>query len=272
MQPIELLCEIVAQKGKVAASGYAHASCFPALLAHGFLQQAGAVQSISCLHCDSPHDADVVYHDGRDGFFCPEAGFVALPEDETSAVRANIAKIIEALADAFYCRARKSTPVAGETWRIGKVSREAGDITIYFHPQLQTERDATDLAAALAREPGSTYRLILSAAGSLQAKGSVTVPLSDAVQLNWSGSEFQPVADLRDLVGAPRTNPGGAPNRYGETLSALIVKRISDGRALAGRNEEARAVLSDFKQSNPHMKPPSLSSVQDYVSKVRAGQ
>jgi len=41
---------------------------------------------------------------------------------------------------------------------------------------------------------------------------------------------------------------------------------------LAGRNEEARAVLSDFKQSNPHMKPPSLSSVQDYVSKVRAGQ
>ncbi len=272
MKPIELLCEIVAQKGKVAASLYSRHPCFSALLAFGFLERGGAVQSIPCLNCDNPHNVEIVHHSGRIGFFCPEMGFIPVAEGEINAVRANIAKIIDALTDTFDCRARKSSPVAGETWRVGKVSSEAGDIAIYFHPKLQTETDATDLAAALAQEPGSTYRLILSAAGTLQGAGSVTVSLSDVVELDVASSEFQSVSDLRDLVGAPRKNPGGAPNRYGETISALIMQRISEGSALAGRNEEARAVLNEFKRSNPHLKPPSVSSVQNYVSKVRAGQ
>ncbi len=272
MKPIELLCEIVAQKDKVAVSSYSRHPCFSALLAFGFLERAGAVQSIPCLNCDNPHDAQIVHHSGCDGFFCPEMGFIPVAEDEINAVRGNTLKIIDALADAFDCRARKSTPVAGQTWRVGKAINEAGDITIYFHPKSQTEHDAAEISAVLAQEPRSTYRLILSGAGTLQSKGAVTVPLADVVALDGASSEFRPVADLLDLVNAPRKNPGGAPNRYGETLSALIVLRIADGRALAGRNEEARAVLSDFKQSNPHLKPPSLSSVQDYVSKVRAGQ
>ena len=193
--------------------------------------------------------------------------------NEISAVRANLSKLIAGLANAFDCRARKSSPVTGETWRVGKVGSEAGDIAIYFHPTLQTERDAEgDLATALAQEARSTYRLILTAAGALKVGDARTVPLSEVVELDLSSPEFRAVADLRDLVGAPRKNHGGAPNRYGQALFALIAQRIADGRALAGRNEEARAVLTDFKQSNPEVKPPSLSSVQDYVSKVRAGQ
>ncbi len=272
MQRIELLCEIAAQRRRVAASAYSHTPCFAALLAQGFLERAGVIQSIACLNCSAPHDAEIVHQGRVYGFYCPEMGFIPVAEDEIDAVRANMTKIIDALADALDCRARKSSPVAGETWRVGRVSSEAGDIAIYFHPKLQTERDATDLAAALAREPGSTYRLILSAAGSLQGRGTVTLPLSEVVELDGCGSEFQSVADLRDLVDAPRKNLGGAPNRYGETLSALIMQRISEGSALAGRNEEARAVLNEFKRSNPHLKPPSLSSVQDYVTKVRAEQ
>ncbi len=272
MQPIDLLCEIVSQKGKVAASRYSHAPCFSALLTHGFLERSGMIQSLPCLNCDAPHDADIVYHDGRAGFFCPDTGFVPVSADEIGAVRANVPKIIDGLANAFDCRARKSSPVAGETWRVGKVSREAGDIAIYFHQTMQVERDATDIAAALAQEPGSTYRLILSAAGKLQGAGTVTVSLSDVVELDVFGSRFRSVADLRDLVAAPRKNPGGAPNRYSETLTALIKQRILDSTALDGRNAEARAVLSDFIQSNPRSSPPSLSSVQDYVTKVRAGQ
>lgn len=191
---------------------------------------------------------------------------------EIGAVRASLPKIIAALADAFECRARKSSPITGATWRVGRVSNEASDIAIYFHPTFQTEDDATDVSAALAREPGSAYRLILSATGNLQLLGTKTVPLSEVIELDMSGAGFRSIADLRDLVGAPRKNPGGAPNLYGETLSALIKQRIADGRALVGRNEEAKAILTDFKHTNPHVKPPSLSSVQNYVTKVRAGQ
>ncbi len=272
MQPIELFCEIAAHRGKVAALRYAHAPFFTALLAHGFFEKSGVVQSVPCLNCSVAHDAEIVHHTGRDGYFCPDAGFVPVSANEIGAVRANVPKMIAALANAFDCRARKSTPVTGETWRVGKMGSEAGDIAIYFHPTLQAERDARDLSAALAQEPGSAYRLILTAAGGLKVEGTKTAPLPEVVELDLSGPEFRPVADLRDLVGAPRKNPGGAPNRFGETLSALIVQRISDGSALAGRNAEARAVLSDFKQSHPQLKPPSLSSVQNYVSKVRTGQ
>ena len=272
MQPIELLCEIAAQKGKVAAFQYSQEPYFSALLAYRFLEKTGVIQSVTCLNCETMHEAEIVHHSGRDGYFCPEAGFVPVSENEISAVRANVPKMIAALANAFECRVRKSSPVKGETWRVGKVGSEAGDIAIYFHPALQAEGDARDLLAALAREPRSTYRLVLTAVGTLTVGGARTVPMSEVVELDLSSPEVRAVADLRDLVDAPRKNPGGAPNRFGQALSALIAQRIADGRALAGRNEEARAVLAEFKQSNPQRRPPSLSSVQDYVSKVRAGQ
>lgn len=272
MHPVELFCEIASQTGKVAVSRYSQEPFFPALLALGILEKAGVVQSVSCLNCDTAHEAEIVHHFGRDGYFCPEAGFVPVLDEEISAVRANVSKMIAGVASAFECRARKSSPLAGETWRVGKVPTESGDIAVYFHPTLRAEGDAVDLQAALAQETGSTYRLILTATGALNVGGTKTAPLPEVVELDLSSAEFRTVADLRDLVGAPRKNPGGAPNRYGEKLSALIRQRMLDGRALSGRNEEARAVLSDFKQSNPHSKPPSLSSVQDYVSKLRAGQ
>ncbi len=272
MRAIELLSEIVAQRGKVAASKYSQNPWFAVLLAHGFLEKTGVVQSMPCMNCDAPHDAEIVHHEGRTGFLCPEIGFVQVSESEIVAVRANSLKMIDALADAFDCRARKSSPVKGDTWRVGRVSSESGDIAIYVHPSLTAERDATNLDAALAQEPGSKYRLIFSAAGTLQVGRATTVPLSEAVELDVSGPPFRPVADLRDLVGAERKNQGGAPNRFGGTLSELIAQRSAEGRALDTRNAEARAVLSDFKKTHPHLRPPSLSSVQDYVSKFRVGQ
>ena len=272
MQPIKLLCEIAAQKGKVAAFQYSQEPYFSTLLAYGFLEKNGVIQSVTCLNCEATHEAEIVHHAGRDGYFCPEAGFVSVSENEISAVRANIPMMIAALANAFECRARKSSPIKGKTWRVGKVGSEAGVIAIYFNPTLKDVCDASDISAALAQESGATYRLILTAGGTLNVLGAKTVPLSDVTELGLSGAEFRVLADLHDLVDAPRKNPGGAPNRYGGKLSALIVQRIADGSALVGRNEEARAVLSEFRQSNPQLKPPSLSSVKDYVSKVRSGQ
>ena len=153
MRPIALLCEILAQGRKVAASAYTDEPSFAALLTDGFLETTGAIQSIPCSNCDALHDAEIVHHDGRDGYFCAEAGFVPVEMSEISAVRANIPKIIAALADAFACRARKSSPVSGATWRVGRVASETGDIAIYFHPTLQTENDAAEVSAALAYEP-----------------------------------------------------------------------------------------------------------------------
>ena len=272
MQPIALLFEILAQGRKVAASAYTDEPSFAALLTDGFLEPAGVIQSIPCSYCDALHDAEIVHHDGRDGYFCAEAGFIPVETSEFSAVRASVPKIIAALADTFECRARKSSPIAGATWRVGRVASDTGDIAIYFHPTLQTENDAKDVSAALPYEPRLTYRLILSAAGNLQMQGMKTVPLSEVIELDTSGAGFRSVADLRDLVGAPRKNPGGAPNLYGDLLTVLIKERIAGKIALDGRNAEARAVLADFKRANPDLKSPSLSSVQDYVTKVRAGQ
>ena len=199
MQPIELLCEIAAQRGKVAAFQYSQEPLFPALLTHGFLEKAGVIQSISCLNCETAHEAEIVHQSGRDGYFCPEAGFVPVSEDEISAVRANVSKLIAALANAFECRARKSSPVAGETWRVGKVGSDAGDIAIYFHPALQTERDAAGISAALAQEPRSRYRLVLTATGTMKIGDAMTVPLSEVVEFNLSGPKVWAVADLRGV-------------------------------------------------------------------------
>jgi hypothetical protein len=267
-----LLFEILAQGRKVAASAYTDEPSFAALLTDGFLEPAGVIQSMPCPNCDALHDAEIVHHDGREGYFCAEAGFVPVDMSEIAAVRANVPKIIAALAVAFECRARKPSPLAGATWRVGRVTSEACDIAIYFHGTLQTEDDAAEVSAVLAREPRSTYRLILSAIGILQVPGMKTVPLSDAIELDTLGAGFRSIADLRDLVGAPRKNPGGAPNRYGETLTRLIKERMTSGMAFDGRNAEAKAVLSKFIELNPGQKPPSTSLVRDYVSKIRTGQ
>ncbi|MEM9708635.1 MAG: hypothetical protein AAF871_07540 [Pseudomonadota bacterium] len=272
MQPIALLCEIIAQGRKVAASAYTDVPSFAALLTDGFLETAGVIQSIPCSNCDALHDAEIVHHDGRAGYFCAEAGFIPVGMSEISAVRAGVPMIIAALADAFECRARKSSPIAGATWRVGRVASDTGDLVIYFHPTLQTANDVTDVLAALALEPGSTYRLILSGTGDLQMPGMKTVPLSEVIELDTPGAGFRPIADLRDLVGAPRKNPGGAPSRYGEALTRLINERMTSGMAFEGRNAEAKAVLSKFIELNPGQKPPSTSLVRDYVSKMRTGQ
>lgn len=272
MQPVELLCDITAQRGKVAASAYSGNPAFSALVEQRFLDWAGVVQCLPCSECDQFHDAKIVCHNGQDGFFCPDIGFVPVTPNEIAAARPNVSKIINALANAFDCRARKSSPISGATWRVGRFSGDTGDIAVYFHPNLHCERDARDVSAALTSEPGSTYRLILTASGKIPVAKATVLTLSEVVEFDLCNGAFRPVADLRDLVGASRKNLGGAPNRYGDRLTEIILQRIADGIALAGRNEEARAVLTDFKRAYPNLEPPSLSSVQDYVSKVRAGQ
>ncbi|MEL6933839.1 MAG: hypothetical protein AAFO17_12235 [Pseudomonadota bacterium] len=272
MTAIDLLCEIIAQGTKVAAAHYAQRSGFALLLDQGLLKPAGTVQSITCLNCETMHDAEIVFNEGEEGFYCPALGFVPVTPEDIAAVQPDLQLIVCRIADAIESRARKSTPIAGETWRIGRVNTEAGDIAIYLHPSIRSGQDAKRLTAALINEAGARFRLVLSAQITLAVPGCQTVPLSEAMELNTSGPLFRSECDLCDLVGAPRKKTGGAPNLYGDLLTILIKDRTAKEIAMKGRNAEARAVLSDFKQKNPHLKPPSLSSVQDYVSKFRAGQ
>ncbi len=272
MQPIALLCEIAAQGKKVATSAHVENPTFAGLWDGGWLENDGVVRSIACTNCDAVHDAEIVHNGKQNGFFCPDAGFVPIETNEISAVRANTPKLVAALANAFECRTRKLSPIAGATWRVGRATSETGDIGIYFHPNLQTENDVTDVSVALAREPGSAYRLILSATGNLQVPGTKTVPLFEVIEIDTSGAGFRTITDLRDLVGAPRRNPGGAPNLYGETLTRLINERNTNGKAIEGRNAEANAIRDQYVKLNPGQKPPSTSLVREYVSKIRAGQ
>lgn len=272
MDTTELFCEILAQDTPVSAADYTRFPGLDALVNCGLLKSAGVAQSILCMDCETPHSAEIVHQDGRYGYFCPDVGFVPVAPNDIAAIEADLAMTVDALADAFECHARKSARIAGTTWRVGKVRIAAGDVAIYFHPLLRSDKNAADVSAALSREVGARYRLILTADGTSPVTGSVTALLSDVVEVDLIKPAFRPIAELRDIVGAARTNLGGAPNRFGDKLTLLIKKRIADEIALDGRNAEARAVLAEFRHANPHLKAPTLSSVQDYVTKVRTGQ
>lgn len=272
MSAVGTLCDVIAQGEKATIATYREESDFEAILCSGFVREQGVVQSIACLECDTTHDAEIIHEAGQYGYFCPDLGFVSVERDAISGLQPNISGIVSSLADAFGCRRRKSTPLQARTWRIGTVMCEGGDITLYFHPCLSDEQDASDLSAALSRDVKSAFRVILTAAGTLPLPNAKTALLKDVVDLDSDLSEFFPLVDPRDIAGAPRRNPGGAPNRFQDLLAQILQSRVNDYIALEGRNAEAKAVREQFCRIYPDTKPPSLSSVQDYVTKFRSSQ
>lgn len=272
MSAIDLLCEIIALKAKASAALYKHQPDFEALLREGFVQECGVGRSTVCFQCDDAHDAEIIHDGDKYGYYCPELGFVAVERDEITSLQPNMPRIVSGLADAFGCRRRKSTPLQGMTWRIGTVPSEGGDITLYFHPCLSDEQDALELSAALSREVKTAFRVILTAAGTLPLPYAKTALLTDVVELPADRSEFSVLADPHDIAGAPRRNPGGAPNRFQDLLVQILQSRVNDCIALKGRNAEAKAAREQFCHLYPNAKPPSLSSVQDYVTKFRSSQ
>lgn len=271
MSAVELLCEIIAQGRKGSATAYAMHPDFEMLLREGFVRKVGVVQSVACLECDTPHDAEIANQDGSYGFFCPELGYIQVARNLIEAVEPDFSTIVAGLADAFDCKRRKSTPLQGATWRIGTIASESGDVSLYLHPSLRGEQEAASLSAALSSEIRSPYRLILTAVGKSPIPDAKIASLADVLELHSEQTGFAVVADPRDIVEAPRKNPGGAPNRHKETLVPLIQSRMRDGSALPGRNEEAKAVLAILREQGIHAKLPSLSSVNDYVTKCRGG-
>lgn len=271
MTAIGFLCQIAAQGTKICAAPYRDDPNYNALVRHGLLTEASVVSSVSCADCGQPHDAELVHNGATYGYCCPELGFVPLVDGDVQAASANLPALVARLANLYTCKRRGSQSLVGNTWRIGTVESEGGDIALYFQPRLRDEADLHRIQDALAREVAAPFRIILTAEGGAPLAGAHVVPLSEIVEIEASTGELQSLMSLHAVVGAPIKSLGGAPNRYRAKVMDLIQSRVSSGVALAGSNEEARAIASTFQRKHPADKVPSLPTIKRYLSEVRSG-
>ena len=117
----------------------------------------------------------------------------------------------------------------------------------------------------------SPFGVILTSSGTLTVPPFVTAQLDDVLSFDRKAGELIVVADIRAIVGVPEQRAGGRPNEYEKPLSELIALRASQGRALKGRNVEAKAIIVEFKSQFPNVDCPSLPTVQRYVTTIRSG-
>ncbi|MGJ8617993.1 MAG: hypothetical protein ACSHWS_14220 [Sulfitobacter sp.] len=271
MNAVDLFAALLAQRGRVQSAEYASFPAYDDLINAGLIEENGVVSSVMCDECDHPHAARVIYEGSQYGYYCPELGFVSKPRSELIAVQPNLTAFVSQIADALDCRRRKSSPLAKDTWRIGAIESTAGDVMLYLHPTLQDARDTRDVKAALANEVKSPFGVILTSSGTLAAPSFVTAQLDDVLSFDKKAGKLTVVADMRTIAGVPELRTGGRPNEYKKPLSELIALRASQGRALKGRNVEAKAILVEFKSQFPNIDCPSLPTVQRYVTKIRSG-
>ncbi|MBL3703372.1 hypothetical protein GI582_11820 [Sulfitobacter sp. BDSS02] len=270
MSAVNLLGKVICHGGKVCVATFGHDRDVSALLSCGLLREAGVVSSVVCMDCENAHAAEVIFDDGAYGHFCPDLGFVNLERQDIAAVEPDLPALIEHLAETFACARRKTTPVYGNTWRIGAVKTDHGDITLYFHPRLRDAEDARELADALSREIASAWRIVVTACGRLPVFGAATLALVELVTLSPTGKSLDPAVELHAIVGVPASAKTGAPNRFREKCMTLIKSRLRTGQAMSGRNEEAKAV-HELLNAKLGSDAPSLPTVKAYVTKARSG-
>lgn len=271
MTEFTLLCEIIAQRAAVTTSFYRNDPTFAVLLRHGFLKEAGVVASVVCNDCDVPHAAQVIFEGGQYGYFCSDLGFVPKDRADLQTVQPDLPLLIGRLADAFECKKRRTNALRGQTWRIGAVTQNVGEVMLYFQPCLYAEEDALDLDQALNGEVRSPWRLIVTALGTLSVAGAQAVPLDDLAGLTPDTGALRILAQPADLVGMPRKNKGGRPTEYREPLAAIISDRRQSGAALDGVNAESNAILADFKARQPDETAPSFETVRRHLRKSLGG-
>ena len=270
MDAAELFAEIITQ-GKAAAAPYSKFLTFRSLRAAGLLHEAGVVGSVLCDECNHTHDAAVIFDNGQYGFFCPDLGFISRRRIEVAAVRANIPAFVAQLAEVLECKRRKSTPIAGNTWRVGNVPGPTADVSVYFQPRLVDAADLHVFKDALAREVRPEHSIVFTAAGTLEAPPLKTVLLEDAMTFDVAAGQFDMELDLRAIAGVPKAMTGGRPGVHKPRLMGLLQEREDRGDAKEGRNAEAQAVLSEYQKTFAQEMPPALSLVKTYVTEFRRG-
>lgn len=271
MNAVSLLSEIIGQAGKVAAQAYRDDVRYGALLDAGLLQRDGLVYSVLCENCDAPHDAEIVFEGGSYGHFCPELGLIPAERADLVAVRPNLAVLVELLHAAFECAHGGASQLGPQTWRVGLVETPGGRAVVYFHTCLLNEDDLVDLSTALRAEIRRDYALVVTAAGHLAYRDAATYTLAQMVHLDLGSPRLRKTVSVAAAVGAPPRPTGGRPSLYRERFQAMLADRAAQGVAEKGRNEEAKAVLLDYRRRYPSEAAPKLSTVKAYVSEFRGG-
>ncbi|GAA6176580.1 hypothetical protein [Sulfitobacter pacificus] len=271
MNAIVLLATLLAQCRRVRSVEYSSFPAYDALIKAGLIEETGVVSSFICNECDQPHDAKIVYEGSQYGYYCPDLGFISKPRSEIIAAQPNLGAFVAQIADALACKRRKSSPIDKDTWRIGAVDSPAGDVVLYLHPTLQDAQDIRDIQAALVGEMKSPFGVVLTSKGTLSVPPYATAQLQDVLSLDPITGKLMAVGDLRTIAGVPEQRNGGRPNDYETALNDLIALRASQGRAMRGRNEEAKALRAEFMAKFPNAKCPSLPTVKRYVTKTRSG-
>ncbi len=271
MSALNTLCNVIAQRCIVSKASCKELEGFGKLIADGLLHDDYVVQSVFCDACDDPHDAEVVYDQGKYGHFCPNFGFVQLSRENLIGIRPDIGKLVESLAEVLDCKRRKASPIHGDTWRIGALDTQAGDLVLYFAPTLNDEMCAKGVAIALTQEMNAAFRLVLTANGTLTVSGSKTALLNEVFELTGEGHTLSLLVDLNLIVGAPSKIRNGRPSPYATKLTNLILTRIADNTARSGRNSEARAIDQLFRAKYSKDQPPSLPTIQRHITKHRTG-
>ncbi|KCV81858.1 hypothetical protein ATO10_10945 [Actibacterium atlanticum] len=268
MDAARLLAEIIAQKAPVSAAQYQSFTAFRFLIESGYVEEVGIVQSVHCDDCDQPHDADVVFELGEYGIYCPDLGFTVKARSELIAIRPNLVRLVENLADCLDCKRSKTIPIDGHTWRVGVVSCTSADVAVYFQPTLQDANDLRSLEAALAREAKARFGVIVTAYGELACPPFKTLHIEDCLSIDETTGRLEFEADLLTVAGAPVTQTGGRPSPYAITLPKLIGERRKTGMALPGTNEEARAIQAFLKSARSNEPLPSLSTIKRAIAKA----
>ena len=271
MNAVSLLCEIIGQTGKVAAQAYRDDARFGALLDAGLLQRDGLVQSVLCENCDGPHDAEIVFEGGSYGHYCPDLGLVPIERAHLVAVRPNLVALVEHLHAVFECPPGGISQLGPQTWRLGLADTPGGRAAVYFHTCLQNDDDLVSLGNALRAEIRRDYVLAVTAAGHLPFRDAVTCNLAQMVRMDLGAACLRRIVSVAEAVGAPPRPTGGRPSVYHERFHELLAERTAQGVAEKGRNEEAKAVLLEFRRLYPNEIAPKLSTVKAYVSTFRGG-
>lgn len=271
MNAVELFATLLAQRGNVRKSEYSALPAYDHLSKAGLIEDAGVVSSIFCGECDHPHDADIVFENNGYGYYCPAFGFIPTPRSDLIATRPDVSAFITQIADHLNCKRRKSTPHHGDVWRIGAMDTPAGDVALYLAPNMQNSDDVRDVQSILVGAVKPAYGLILTATGGLSVPAYVTVQLQDILSVDPKTGKLIVSANLEAIAGVPQQRAGGRPNDYKEPLTELSAIRASQGRTLKGRNEEAKALQSEFTAQFPNNKTPSIQTVKRFVTVFRSG-
>lgn len=271
MNAVSLLCEIIAQTGKVSARSYGEDHRYVTLLDAGLLRPDGVVQSVACDNCDAPHDAEIVFEGEAYGHYCPELGFVPSARADLAAIRPNLPALVELLRTTLGCAPGSASQLGSQTWRIGLVETPGGRAVVYFHARLHDEHDLASLENALRGQVRRDFALVVTADKHLPYRDAAVYSLAQMVQMDLGTARLQATVSVAEAVGAPRERPSGRPSVYRERFDAILAERAGKGVVEQGRNAEANAALLVYGAKHPDDPAPKLSTAKAYVSEFRGG-